>query len=226
MLYIINIINMNKVKSIFILAGHSKFNPWASFNWLDERELVKQITSRLSDELDNIDIPVYVIWLETDVSLEDKAKQVNQICKVNWYTVDNSILIEIHCNAWGWTWIETLGYTDYPDFKELWFALVDQVCKSTWLRDRGLKDWSKFYIVNSTIPLATIFECWFIDTKADRLILQNNIESFSNGLFNGLKEYVGFTEDIDYEELYNIEKTRADKLQSKLDDIVLLIYND
>ena len=205
---------MKEIKAIFIVAWHSKYNPWANKDWLDERTIVKQIADNVYNKIKS-NIKTYNIWINEDISLQNKVKIINELSKKNNYTVDNSIVIEIHINAWGGTWIEVLWYTDYMPFRELWFLLVEHICKTTKLKDRWLKSWDKFYIIKNTTPLAVIIENGFIDTEKDRELLKNNINSFSDWIYNWLKEYIWFEENktLSFEEMFNNEKNRADWLE-------------
>ena len=202
---------MNEIKALFLVAWHSKYNPWAEYKWLLERDLVKDITKKVYDKIWN-NFNTYILWLD-DVSLQDKAKQINNICKEKWYNVNNSIVLEIHCNAWGWTWIEALWYNWYEPFDKLWNLLVKHTVKTTWLKDRWLKDGERFYIIKNTTPLACIFECGFIDTEKDRKVLTDDINSFSDGIYEWLKEYIWFKHE---ESELDILKKENKELKEKL----------
>lgn len=189
-----------KIKALFILAGHSKYNPWANSDWLNERDLVIQLANALNWKLQLVkDFKTYLIWIE-DTSLEDKVQQVNNICKENGYNVNNSLLIEIHCNAlknnglWDWTWIETLGFKGWDIFENASKNLLEETDKTTWLKNRGTKDWIWAYIIKNTIPTALIFETGFIDSKIDREVFKNDLFAFSTWIYNWLKKYLWFEE--------------------------------
>ena len=126
-------------------------------------------------------------------------------------------MIEVHCNAWGGTWIEALWYSEYMPFRELWFLLVEHVVKTTWLKDRGLKPWEQFHMIRNTTPLACIFECGFIDTEKDRKVLTEDINSFSDWIYNWLKEYIWFEEENDELEDLKLEN----KLLKKENEMLL-----
>lgn len=210
---------MKDIKAIFILAWHSKYNPWATKDWLIERDLVKNIAYQLSLKLDDIeDFTTYIIWIE-DLSLNGKVDIVNIICKNNWYNVENSILIEIHTNAWWGTWVEALGYSEYKQFIELSNNILDETRKTTWLRNRWIKKWEHLYIVKNTIPLACLFECGFIDTKKDIWVLRNDLNSFSDGIYNWLKKYIWFNEVSELDKLIK-ENRELKKDNWELEDIL------
>jgi len=200
---------MKNIKAIFIIAWHSKFNPWAENNWLIERDLVKEISTDLYNKIKNVkDIDIILIWID-EVSLESKTELVNKICKDNWYTLENSLLIEVHTNAWWGTWIESLIYDWYDPAYNLSKDLIINTIKTTWLKNRWVKEWKQLYIIKNTIPLAIIFECGFIDTEKDRKVLKSNIISFSDWLYNWLKQYIWF------KDLSEVEILRKENIKLK-----------
>lgn len=185
---------MKPIKAIFIVAGHSKYNPWATYNWYKERDFVKKITQNLYNRIPkDIEANIYIIWME-DISLWDKVTKINNICKQKWYNVEDSIMIEIHTNAWGWTWIEALWYVNYEPFQNISNILLEETVKTSWMRNRGLKPWNGFYMIDKPIPLSIIFECGFIDKEEDLKLLRNEINVFSDWLYNWLKRFVWFKE--------------------------------
>jgi len=212
---------MKECKAIFIVAGHSSSNPWAEYNWLKERDIVISITEMLSDKLEsNTDIEIYEII--EDYSLEYKAKTINDICNEEWYNLDNSILLEIHTNSTEkpntWTWIETLTYDNFKPWIELAIDINAKLAFHTWLQNRGYKNGKQFYIINSTVPLAWIVECWFINTDNDRRILSNNKTSIVYWIYDWLKKYIWFKEV----NVYNPEllKEKNNELQKENKDLV------
>jgi len=211
-------------KAIFVISGHSSSNPWAEYSGLKEIELVQVIAEQLADKLDSkSNITIYE--LIEDISLEEKVRVVNEICLENWYNLDNSILLEIHTNSTEqpntWTWIETLIYDWFQPWLELANYINTSLAKATWLNNRWIKRWKQFYIINSSIPLAWIVECGFINTDKDRSILQNNITAFSDWIYNWLKEYIWFDEiqEINYKDMYDNEVEINKGLNKQLEDI-------
>ncbi len=197
------------IKAIFIVAGHSTYNPWAEFNWIKERELVKVIAENLLNKLKPLDIDIYLSWIQ-NTSLENKIEQINNTCVREWYNLDNSIVLEIHTNSTSepniWSWIETLIYDWFKPWIELASYISYETAKTTWLSDRLVKPWKKFKIINSTIPLAWIVECWFINTDTDRKVLIHDINKFSNWIYNWLKEYIWFEDKIKKPTYEQLEK--------------------
>ena len=203
---------MREIEAVFIIAWHSKYNPWAFNDGLKERDLVKKITRSLQELLKE-DIDVYILWIE-DMSLQEKSDRVNEICGREGYALDNSLLIEVHTNAGGWTGIESLIYDGYEPAIEFSNKLLSATSISTGLKSRWVKNWKQYHIINSTIPLAIIFECGFIDNNRDRKVLIENIERFSEWIYEWLKNYIWFEDN----ELENLREENKE-LKKKLDEI-------
>ena len=216
--------------AIFIVAGHSKDSPWASSDWLDERELNKKIAIYLSNKLElQSDIDIITVWVFSNLPLGDKIDMVNKICKDEWYTLDNSLLVSIHVNAGGWTWIEGFSYNDYVEWKDYCKVIVDNVVDTTWLKNRGAKyerlsAHDSLWIVHNTIPLACLIENGFIDTDADRKVLTEDIEAFSDWIYNWLKEYIWFEEDSLDDIITECEK--KDERIKLLEEALIQLSND
>lgn len=211
------------INVIFISVGHWKSNTWledngASSGWLIERTLNIKIADRLVKLLENSWLEIILIWWENDrMSRNEKVSQINVICNNRWYTLDNSLCLEIHINAWWWTWNEILTYVDYPFLKELWISILDKMSEHTWLRNRGLKNWDWYTMINSTIPASMIIENSFLDTDIDRDILINRIETFSSWIYDWLKEYLWF-EEIKLEPVNPLESTII-KLEQEIEKL-------
>jgi N-acetylmuramoyl-L-alanine amidase len=203
---------MKECKAIFIVAGHSSSNPWAEYNWLKERDIVMSITEMLSEKLEShTDIDIFE--MTEDLSLKEKATFINKVCTENWYNLDNSILLEIHTNSTEkpntWTWIETLIYNNFKPWIELATDINAKLAFHTWLQNRGYKNGKQFYIINSTVPLAWIVECWFINTDNDRRILSSNKTSIVYWIYDWLKKYIWFKEVNIFKPDWTKEKVEA-----------------
>lgn len=217
---------MNKsVSAIFVVAWHGLKNDGsgikdngASYDWLIERDLVKEISKELYDKLYWHISNLYLIWQSEDLALDTKFNDIQAICKSQWYNTTNSLLISIHTNSAKGTGVEILSFLWYQPTQRFSDILLKHTSKTTWLRNRWLKDW-KNYIVNKTDPLSVLFECGFIDNIKDRKVLKNNIESFSDWLFNWLKEYIWFEEEKDYKKLYEKEVEKLNKIKEFVKNI-------
>lgn len=193
---------MSKIKNIFIVAWHGKSPDWRIDHWairgnITERNLAKQITDKLYSRLLPNGIDVISVWADEDLTLDSKVKLVNELCETNWYTTENSILLSIHINAWGWMWAETFTYKDWMEW--LWYGnkILLALNEATWLRIRWAKyesesQYSELAIVHKTIPTSILVECGFIDNESDLLILRDNIEGIVDWLYNWLSNIVGF----------------------------------
>ena len=84
-----------------------------------------------------------------------------------------------------------------------------------------IKRLKTYDLVKQTLPLALLFECAFLDTGKDRSKFIYNIESFSDWLFNWLKEYIWFEEIIiiDYKKLYDESQEKLNKIKEFVKNI-------
>lgn len=176
---------MDNIKAIFVSSGHVNQPDWAKQVEWDityyERDFNKEIAEDLYQGLFETiwtRVNIYKIWIDEELTIEQKAEWINNICKENWYNTENSIAIEVHCNKWGWTWVEALCYTEHKESINVVWTLLEYTSKEVWLRNRGMKDWSDYKFVKLTKPLACVFECWFMDTVEDMSLLINDIEVF------------------------------------------------
>lgn len=231
---------MKNCKCVMIIAGHGlsssgAIDNWATSNGVTEREITKSICSklfsRLVDILEDSDIHLIFIWKENE-KLTTKIDLVNNICKQQWYTSENSLLLSVHVNAWWWTGIETFTYKDWEEWLWYWNKILLNLNDATWLKIRWAKyEWSSQYsqlwIVHDTIPLAILVETWFIDNDNDRKILTKREDEVVDWLLNGLSDICDFT--VDFHNNNNLDQVNNKlqienlELKAKLEEIQKII---
>jgi N-acetylmuramoyl-L-alanine amidase len=190
------------LKAIFIEAGHWFPDNWAVGNGIIEREENIKIARKTIDyinqsvEFKNIHIVDIGVWVE--INLIDKISSINALCKKQWYTHENSILISIHCNAWGWwkaTGIEGWFYNSSKQSMDLIKNICNQICSLTTLPYRFVKSeiynrYGRLWIIHDTIPLGCLIECWFVDNPKDAVIIATHPELFWQWIVRWIKQFL------------------------------------
>ena len=146
----------------------------------------REIASRLEKEFlaANYDVRC-IVPEDTDISLKERTKRVNEIC--NKYGKENVILISIHVNAasngkWskarGWSAYTSKGNTQSDEIaNELYSAAVNILPMEMKIRkdfSDGDCDWEEnFYLLKNTFCPAVLTENFFMDNKDDLKFLQS-----------------------------------------------------
>ena len=146
----------------------------------------REIASRLEKEFlaANYDVRC-IVPEDTDISLKERTKRVNEIC--NKYGKENVILISIHVNAasngkWskarGWSAYTSKGNTQSDEIaNELYSAAANILPMEMKIRkdfSDGDCDWEEnFYLLKNTFCPAVLTENFFMDNKDDLKFLQS-----------------------------------------------------
>lgn len=207
--------------NLILVAGHWLSPEWepdngASYDLLTERELTVKICTKLISLLNNnINIAnLHWIWIKERLSLNNKIKDVNSINVDNWNTIENTLLLSIHINAWWWEWIECFSYKRWEEWKKIWDTLLSSINNKTGQKIRGAKyenesQYDTLWIVHDTIGCTSILiECWFIDNDNDRYILENRIDDIVIWLYNWIAELCWLEK---YQEEVTLKKTDSEK---------------
>jgi len=176
---------LQSCKAVIFVAWHGwiingVMDRGAAANWTTERVHTKNIANvaiwYMTQVTEFAWIAVYDVWVFENIWLQEKIKKVNEICKSLWYDHTNSIMIDVHVNAWWWTGVEGRFFTWSKDSEKLatWIARSQsEILKipqraSRW--DTTNRHW-RLGIVRDTRPLACLIECWFIDSAVDSELL-------------------------------------------------------
>lgn len=146
----------------------------------------REIASRLEKEFLAVDYDVRrIVPEDTDISLKERTRRVNEIC--NQYGKGNVILISIHVNAasngeWGkaqgWSAYTSKGKTKSDEIaNELYSTAADILPVGMKIRkdySDGDCDWEEnFYLLKNTLCPAVLTENFFMDNKEDLKFLQS-----------------------------------------------------
>jgi N-acetylmuramoyl-L-alanine amidase len=180
-------------KTIAISAGHQPgLDNGAASGGLLEANLTIQIADRVVDVLRKHGVPV--LYVPNNISLtatigwiNDRASQIN------------GCAIDIHINSGGGTGWE--AFYDHPgnnQSSKLAQFMVDALVAEAGLKSRGIKSESatrhgKLGFISDTRCVASLVECGFIDTAADRKLLStaDGINRIAKGVARGALGYIG-----------------------------------
>lgn len=164
------------------------------------REVASEIVKRLQAK--GVDA-VLITPEETDVTLEERVRRVNNICNEN--GVYETLLLSIHCNAasngqWakarGWSAYTTKGVTRSDELATMLYAEAIKTFKGQTIRkdfSDNDPDWEEnFYIIRKTKCPAVLTENFFMDNREDLTYLQSEKgrEAIINVHVNAILQYV------------------------------------
>ena len=197
----------DNLKAIFIVAGHGKGmtgrrDVGAVGKNTNERAEVVEISNEtitfLKAQPDLAPCAVYDIGVKEELTLNEKIKQVNQLCKENKYDGTNSILVSVHVNAGGGSGVEAWHFGNSKVSMMLGQMITKEMADLTGLKTRGAKSeflnrWGTLGIIHKTKPLAVLIECGFIDNVWDVRVLSDPEldDGFGKGICKGILSFVG-----------------------------------
>lgn len=137
---------------------------------LYEWDYTRRLVCAIQTELIKLIIPSYKIVPEmNDVSLSERVKRINEICKKQ-----RCILVSVHLNAGGGTGWEVWTTTSKNNSDKLateFSIQFDRLFKGK--KNRGAKEKNFTILYGSNCP-AVLTENFFMDTKADYDYLQSD----------------------------------------------------
>ena len=164
------------------------------------REIAKQVVSGLISKGFDAE---RIVCEEEDISLKERVKRVNDICKK--LGKDNVILISIHCNAasngeWtnakGWSAYTSKGGTKSDILASYLYKVAEDFFKNRKIRTNygdNDPDWEEnFYILKNTNCPAVLTENFFMDNKDDvsYLLSEEGKNAIIQTHINGIIEYL------------------------------------
>ncbi len=195
------------LKAIFIVAGHGKSTSGkrdvgAVGKNTNERaevvEIAQETVTYLKSQNDLSQCAVYDIGVNEELNLNQKIKQVNQVCKDNDYNGTNSILVSVHVNSGGGAGVEAWHFGNSKISMSLGTDIAKEISETTGLKTRGTKSeflnrWGSLGIIHKTKPLAVLIECGFIDNVWDvRVLSDPELDNgFGKGIAKGVLKFVG-----------------------------------
>ena len=201
-------------------AGHGSKTPGKrSFdNSFFEYEFNRDIARRIKPILEQHGIEV-VLTADTneDISLSKRC-QISNNAKAD-------IFISIHANAFGSNWNDANGWEIYfskgsVKGEELAKSIQDESL-SVGLTDRGIKPNADFTVLQKTKAPAVLVEHFFYTNKTEltKCNTEEYRQRFAVADSKGILNYLGVkyqeaekTAEIDYKELYEVEKEKIDKI--------------
>lgn len=143
-------------------AGHSLVCRGAS-GLLDEVNEDRKVKDKVIELLRKEGHTVYDC---TDDVGDLNGNLANIVKKCNAHTVD--LDVSIHLNAGGGTGPEVWVYSDKT--KDVAARISAKIAKTFDLKDRGVKDSQKLYVLRNTTAPAVLVECCFVDSEKDKKV--------------------------------------------------------
>jgi len=179
--------------NICIDPGHGGYDPGATGNGLEEKDISLKLGLMLRDRLLNRYECEVIVTRETDtfVSLSDRAYMAN--------ARNADLFVSIHINGHDNT--AANGYEDFihsaaqratTDIRRSIHGLVSQVWVNAGRTDRGMKT-ANFQVLRETRMPAVLLENGFISNAKDAQLLQNSgfreklAEAMAEGIASALK---------------------------------------
>lgn len=160
---------MYMFEAIFILAGHSEKDPGTTHEGTTEREITKSIAQFVASALGQ---KVITVGIDESMTVAQKTKKVNDICRSRKFTASNSILCEIHVDyALAPSGFAAYHYAESNESKALAQKILDSLKDTTgrpirWNKGDTDSPHGRLGIVRDTTPLAVLIEVGSI--KADK----------------------------------------------------------
>lgn len=182
---------------IYIDQGHNPVNPnaGAEGNGLREQDLVYVIGQRLADLLRaNPDFEVRLSrpTAETQLGSTNATSLAARVRDANAWGAD--YFISLHTNAASSpsaTGVEDYAYRRGSRAFELGEDIVEELSRTTGLRNRGTQARPGLYVLRETAMPAVLVELGFITNPNDAALMRDNPQLFAEGVYRGILDYVG-----------------------------------
>ncbi len=207
-----NIPQPKKIK-IYIDQGHNPFSPTHPPSWntgasnealgLYEQDLTYEIGILLAELLaedERFEVrlsrptPETILGTDNDSALDFRVNDAAE-----WGA---DYFISLHTNAAdisSASGIEVYTLDGTGASYDLGSKLLEELKKSTGLRNRGMKTEEYRVLQNATMP-AMLVEMGFITNEDDAKLLDESPELFAQGIFNGIQAYFDALETVTHEE--------------------------
>ena len=208
---------MEKVKKVYLAAGHGGADPGAVANNIKEKDSNLVVMLKCKAELERHGVEVICNReKDVEVSLADKVLQANKS--------GAEIAVSFHSNAGGGDGFEVYHYSTSVNGKRL-ASLCEHFVNQIGQNSRGLKSGNHLDFVKNTIMPAVLVESYFLDNKTDVKIGDTKAEqeAFGVAYAKAILEYF----DIEWVEpkpdvIYRVQvgafgiRKNAEALQAKL----------
>lgn len=126
----------------------------------------------------------HTVYDDTDEVATTRNGNLANICKnVNAHS-GVALMLSVHLNAGGGTGFEIWQYNDKTDAVAA--RILNNVCKVTGLRNRGVKKSTGLWVLRNTEPNAILIECGFVDTKHDADVVSSKTDEIGKAIAEGI----------------------------------------
>ena len=182
---------------IYVDQGHNPVNPnaGAEGNGLREQDLVYVIGQELAELLrGNPDFEVRLSRPTRDTQLgsTNATSLATRVNEANRWGAD--YFISLHTNAAASpsaTGTEAYAYARNTPAFRLGEDILENLSAATGLRNRGMKVRPGLYVLKKTRMPAVLVELGFITNPRDAALMRDEPGLFAEGIYRGIKEYVG-----------------------------------
>jgi len=174
---------------VIISAGHTKKEPGALIDDLQEVDLARTIANKVTSKLRQTGIVTLSVPPELDLS-----KRIEWINNTGYGEETEDICLEFHINDGGKSglegWFQERGENKSQELTEL---ILEESCKSTGLTNQGAKSeldhpLNTLAFVHKTNPTSSLIECLYIDNPDDQNFLRDDskLVLLAEGIVNGI----------------------------------------
>ena len=200
-------------KAIFLSCGHGKGaaganDDGARGNGTTERaeamDVTRELAARLQRDPVFKNVPLFLIGLDERLSVVGKTKKINDVCRARGYTVDDTLLLEVHLNSGGNALahgLEVWYYAGDDTAKAFALTLAQSLKEATRMPYHGTPvkgDTSNRHgrlgIIRDTIPIAALLELGYLSNPTDAAMHLDPVQDdlFSLGALNGIRQWYGY----------------------------------
>ena len=182
---------------IYVDQGHNPVNPnaGAEGNGLREQDLVYTIGQELADRLradPDFEVRLSRPTRDTLLGTTNATSLAARVSEANRWGAD--YFISLHTNAasspsagGSAAYVYARGTPAFGFAEDILTNLTD----ITGLRDRGVQARPGLYVLRKTQMPATLVELGFITNPRDAALMRDEPGLFAEGIYRGIKEYVG-----------------------------------
>ena len=182
---------------IYIDQGHNPVNPnaGAEGNGLREQDLVYVIGQELAALLradPDFEVRLSRPTRDTQLGTTNATSLAARVNEANRWGAD--YFISLHTNAAtspSATGTEAYAYARNTPAFRLGADILENLSQATGLRNRGMQARPGLYVLKKTRMPAVLVELGFITNPRDAALMRDEPGLFAEGIYRGIKEYVG-----------------------------------
>lgn len=182
---------------IILDAGHGGTDSGAIGVKFLEKDYNLKIVNLLKEKLEQYECDVFTTRdSDTHISLMNRCNISN--------SKNCDVFISIHCNSYKNADANGFESFSYNGDSELQKNIHKSVLNRVSIKDRGVKK-ANFYVLRNTNAKAVLLELGFISNINDTQILENNVDSFVNGILDGIILTYGLKLKESKEKYYTVQ---------------------